>query len=176
MQEAEVSLRVALYYIQNRLTNRDVTVSIDGAHIKTSEMIHFDIWSFLNDNRCTKTEGNPDRWQGRYQVSGCPERIIISSKPGIGDVNVWLLDGKKLYVESKKGKENKSGQEYPLMREAIGQLMTVPVLTDDVIPVVAVPYSKKSVELAGRWSEYPQMQHVGIKFLLVKDDGDIVTI
>ena len=50
--------------------------------------------------------------------------IIITSEAGIGDVNVQLLDGKKLYVESKKGKENKSGQEYPLMREAIGQLMT----------------------------------------------------
>lgn len=33
MQEAEVSLRVALYYIQNKLTNKDVTVSIDGAHV-----------------------------------------------------------------------------------------------------------------------------------------------
>lgn len=176
MQEAEVSLRVALYYIQNKLTDRDVTVSIDGAHIKTGDKIHFDIWKFLSDNECTKIEGDSDRWQGRYQVFGCSEQIIISSKPGMGDVNVWLLNGKKLYVESKKGKENKSGQEYPLMREAIGQLMTSSVLTDDMIPAVAVPYSEKSVELAGRWSEYPQMQQIGIRFLLVKDDGDIVPI
>ncbi len=108
MQEAEVSLRVALYYIQNKLTNRDVTVSIDGAHIKTGDKIHFDIWSFLSDSGCTKMEGDSDRWQGRYQFSGCSEQIIISSKPSIGDVNVWFLDGKKLYVESKKDKENKS--------------------------------------------------------------------
>ncbi len=176
MQEAEVSLRVALYYIQNKLTNKDVTVSIDGAHIKTGDKIHFNIWKFLSDNGCTKIEGDPDRWKGRYQVFGCSEQIIVFSKPGRGDVNVWLLDGKKLYVESKKGKENKSSQEYPLMREAIGQLMTSSVLTDDVIPAVAVPYLEKSAELAGRWIKHPQMQQVGIRFLLVKDDGDIVLI
>lgn len=176
MQEAEVSLRVALYYIRNGLTDTDVTVSIDGAHVKTGNQVHFDIWKFLSDNDCIKTGGEPDRWQGKYSISELPAHIIISSKPGIGDVNVWLSDGKKLYVESKKGKENKSGQEYPLMREAIGQLMTSGVLTDDVIPAVAVPYSEKSYELAKRWREYPQIKQVGIMFLLVKDDGEILTI
>ncbi len=39
MQEAEVSLRVALYYIRNGLTEKDVTVSIDGAHIKTGDVV-----------------------------------------------------------------------------------------------------------------------------------------
>ncbi len=176
MQEAEVSLRVALYYIKNRLTDQDVSVSIDGAHIKTGDRIHFDIWRFLGDQGCSRIEGGPGRWQGRYQVSGHAGQIIISSRPGIGDVNIRRSDGKKLYVESKKGKENKSGHEYPLMREAIRQLMTSSVLTDDVIPAVAVPYSEKSLELAGRWSKYPQMQQVGIRFLLVRADGEIVMI
>ena len=82
MQEAEVSLRVALYYIQHKLTNEDVTVSIDGAHIKTGEKIHFDIWSFLSDNGCKKIEGDSDRWQGKYQVFCCSEHIIITSEAG----------------------------------------------------------------------------------------------
>ena len=176
MQETEVSLRVALYYIQHKLTNEDVTVSIDGAHIKTGEKIHFDIWSFLSDNGCKKIEGDSDRWQGKYQVFCCSEHIIITSEAGIGDVNVQLLDGKKLYVESKKGKENKSGQEDPLMREAIGQLMTGRELTKDIIPAVAVPYSDKTYELATRWCEYSQIKKIGIRFILVKADGDIVMI
>ncbi len=39
MQEAEVSLRIALYYIRNKKTDRGVKVSIDGAHIKTGNSI-----------------------------------------------------------------------------------------------------------------------------------------
>ena len=57
MQEAEVSLRVALYYIKNGLTENDVTVSIDGAHVKTGNQVHFDIIKFLRDNDCVKMEG-----------------------------------------------------------------------------------------------------------------------
>lgn len=100
----------------------------------------------------------------------------MTSAPGIGDVNVILNDGTNLYVESKKGKANKSGQEYPLMREAIGQLMTGCELGNGIIPVVVVPYSPKSFELADRWSGLHQMQKIGIKFYLVKEDGDIVIV
>jgi hypothetical protein len=176
MQEAEVSLRVAIYYILNGLTDKDVTVSIDGAHVKTVDKVHFDIQSFLNDNNCIKIDEESDRWQGTYQVENYTPHIIIVSRSGIGDVVVWLNDGRKLYVESKKGKENKSGQEYPLMREAIGQLMTSCVLTKEMVPAVAVPHSHKSYELAMRWSAYPQIQQIGIRFLLVKPDGDIEII
>ena len=176
MQEAEVSLRVALYYIKSRKTNEDVTVSIDGAHIKTGDKEHFDIWSFLNENGCIKIDGDNSRWQGLYQVSDYPAHIKITSQSGIGDVNVRLLDGKTLYVESKKGKENNSSLEYPLMREAIGQLMTAPEFTDDMIPAVAVPYSEKTDELAREWIGRPLMKQTKIRFLLVKEDGDIVTI
>lgn len=37
------------------------------------------------------------------------------------------------------------------MREAIGQLMTGTQLTDEIISMVAVPFSVKSYELANRW-------------------------
>ncbi len=164
MQEAEVSLRVALYYIRNKLTKKDVTVSIDGAQIKTGDKVHFDIRKFLSDNNCEKIDGDTDRWQGTYSISGYSEHIIISSSPGIGDVNVFLLDGKRLYVECKKGKPNKSNQEYSLMRESIGQLMTSCELLDEIIPMVAVPYSDKTYELATKWRAYPQIQQIGIGF------------
>lgn len=177
MQEAEVSLSVALYYIKNHLTNEDVKVSLDGAHIKTGNTIHFDIYGFLSAHECKKISGSVDKWQGIYVVEGYKPRIIISSIPGVGDVNILSIDGKLLYIESKKGKaKNRSNMEYPLMREAIGQLMTGCQLVDNMIPVVAIPYSEKSYELAGRWSQLKQIQMVGIKFMLVYEDGNIKLI
>ena len=107
MQEAEVSLRVALYYITNQLTTEEVKVSIDGAHIKTKETIHFDIQNFFDAFHCHKVDEMTDKWQGIYEVEGYKPRIIVSSVPGIGDVNITTADGKLLYIESKKGKEKK---------------------------------------------------------------------
>ena len=176
MQEAEVSLRIALHFVVNGLTKENVKVSLDGAHIKTGNQVHFDIFKFLSDNKCQKLDSNAERWQGVYQVEEFEPKIEIASTPGIGDVNIILPDGKCLYVESKKGRADKKGQEYPLMREAIGQLMTGMEITENIVPIVAVPYYDKSYELAFRWSKLEQIKNVGIKFFLVKEEGKIVVI
>ncbi len=174
MTEPEVSLLLAINYIQKHKTEKDVKVSIDGAHIKTGNQIHFNITGYLKSQGLQKIDNDLTRWQGIYEMEGYPSYIRISSTPGIGDVNIELLDGKILYVESKKGKSaNKSGQEYMLMREAIGQLMTGCEMSDSIIPVVAVPSTPKSKELALRWSVLPQIEKVGIHFILVKEDGEI---
>lgn len=174
MQEAEVSLSVALYYIARGLTREDVRVSLDGAHIKTGDTIHFDIYGFLASHNCQKVSGVIDSWQGTYEVEGYEQKLLISSTPGVGDVNITTVDGKHLYVESKKGKEkNRSNSQYPLMREAIGQLMTGCQLDENVVPVVAVPYSEKSYELACRWSQLKQIHLVGIRFMLVHENGSV---
>lgn len=173
MTEPEVSLRLALYHIKNHLTEQDVRVSIDGAHIKTGDVVHFDITGHLRKALCVKTEGDHDRWQGTYQVTGYDAKIILDAVPGYGDVRIRLQDGRTLYVESKKSKPGKSSQEYPLMREAVGQLMTSCAIDGDTIPAVAVPYTKKSLELAERWSRLEQIRKVGIRFILVMEDGDI---
>lgn len=109
-----------------------------------------------------------------YKVEGYIPQIHVISKSGIGDVNIHTTDGKHLYIESKKGEEgNKSNSEYPLMREAIGQLMTGQQFTDDLIPIVAVPYTKRSYELACKWSQYKQIRSIGIRFILVFKDGNL---
>ena len=169
MTEPEVSLIIAMYYIQNSETSKDVSVSIDGAHIKTKDTIHFDIVDFLSKKGYTKHD-NSDKWQGEYINPNYTPSIIVSSKPGMGDVSVHLNDGDTLYIESKKFKSG-CGGEYPAMREAIGQLMTG--CPDDKIPVVAVPYSKKSYELAKQWSEKKRMSNAGICFALVRKNGNI---
>jgi hypothetical protein len=171
-----VSLHIALHYIRNGLTNETIKVSIDGAHVKTKDKIHFDIYQFLKEHNCHKRDGDIERWQGVYDIEGYAPKLEISSVPGIGDVNISLLSGKQLWIESKKGKANKRGQEYVLMREAIGQLMTNEYVIKDVIPVVAVPYSDKSFALATKWSQLEQIRTMGICFFLVKDSGEIIEI
>ena len=111
-----------------------------------------------------------------YEVYGYEPEIEISSQPGIGDVNVILLDGSVLHIESKKGTKRKGNTEYPLMREAIGKLVTTRYYDDNVIPVVAVPYTSKSYELAKRWSEYKKIQDENNHFILVYETGDILYI
>lgn len=72
--------------------------------------------------------------------------------------------------------KSKSGLEYPLMREAIGQLMTVGELGGNIVPVVPVPYSEKTYSLAKKWSEYSQIKRLGLKFYLVEADGNMIIV
>ena len=172
MQEPEVSLRIAMYYIQKGETCDDITVSIDGAHIKTKSIVHFDLAGFMRQNGYAKCDGDDARWQGEYRATNSSHRIVVSSRPGIGDVIIALKDGTTLYIESKKFKSG-SGGEYPAMREAIGQLMTGCPDGSNVVPVVAVPYSAKSKELAYKWSCNERIRNSGIRFMLVQGNGTI---
>jgi hypothetical protein len=177
MHEAEVSLYIARYFIINRLTIEDVFVAIDGAHVKTGRDMQFDIKGFLRNSGVVKTDQDLDRWQGTYRIADYLPSIIIHSKPGIGDVKIKTIDGKTIYVESKKGDlTRRRGQEYPLMREAIGQLMTSTELGKNIIPVVAVPYTEKSYSLASVWSQYSQIKLIGIQFMLINKNGNVITI
>lgn len=101
MQEAEVSLRIALHYIKSGKTYQDVEVAIDGAQIKTGNKVHFDIVDFVHSVGMKKVSSE-DSWRGTYIVDGFDPRIIIHSYPGKGDVVLKRPDGQILYVESKK--------------------------------------------------------------------------
>lgn len=173
MTEAEVILRFAMYFIVNDLTSETIEVSIDGAHVKIGDNVYFDIFGFMNEVGFKKLETQSKRWQGEYSLTGYNNIIRISSKPGMGDVIVRLSDGCKIYAECKKGGKNRGRQEYSLMREAIGQLMTGYNFDDRIIPVVAVPHTEKARELADRWSALKQIKNLGIKFALVKENGEV---
>ena len=177
MKEAEVSLRIALHYIREGMTDQDVIISLDGAHIKTGTQIHFNVPQFLSELGWSKTDSTSDSWQGIYTSVGIQPRLVIVSQPGIGDVTIHLRDGRTLRVESKKGTAgNKSGSKYPLMRKAIGQLMTGCELSEEIIPVLAVPYTERSMALASKWSAYSQIKAIGLQFLLVHENGGIVYV
>ena len=175
MTEPEVSLRVAMKYVHSGEACKDIIVSIDGAHIKTLNTVHFDIVAFMRENGYLKCDDNQTRWQGEYQKLGFATRIIICSKSGIGDVTIAVNNGKTLYIESKKFKSG-SGGEYPAMREAIGQLMTGCSDDENKIPIVAVPFNSKSFELSKKWSCNERIRNAGIRFMLVHTDGDIDVI
>ena len=59
------------------------------------------------------------------------------------------------------------------MREAIGQLMTGCPDDPNIVPVVAVPLSAKSAELARTWSSNERIRKAGIHFMLISDNGSI---
>jgi len=86
-----------------------------------------------------------------------------------------LRSGRTLRVECKKGslERTKSSAEYPLLREAIGQLLTIEQVNDDDMLAVAVPESPKFQELATRWREAPLIKKLGIKILTVGQDGSV---
>ncbi len=86
-----------------------------------------------------------------------------------------MVSGNTLRVESKKGTlfRSKSSQEYPLMREAMGQLMTISEVGESDILAIAVPRSIKFTELASRWRSAPLIKRIGIKIILVDREGGI---
>lgn len=176
MKEAEVSLRIAIYYIANNLTSEDVIVSLDGAHIKTKDTVHFEIFDFMTAQGFKKVNEDYSRWQGEYINERYSQKIIVIAKSGVGDIRITLNDGKILFIESKKGVNKKGNPEYPLLREAIGQLVTNENYSENMISAVAVPCCEKNLSLAEKWSKLPLMKMLKIQFILVKEDGTIVYV
>lgn len=175
MTEAEVSLRVAFHLLLCGLAKSDVQVALDGAQVQTKDTIHFPLAAFLEEHHCTPVvPGAP--WQGAYSLRGATFRLNIHSRPGRGDVVARLGSDRTLRVESKKGPlaRGKSSQEYPLLREAIGTLMTFEEASPDDLLAVAVPDTPKFRELVNRWRRAPLVARLGIQLITVHRDGSVV--
>ena len=86
-----------------------------------------------------------------------------------------LLTGNGLHVECKKGPlgKSKSSQEYPLLREALGQLLTINEYDENDRLAVAVPNSPKFKELTSSWRNAPLIHKLHLGFLLVSRNGDV---
>ncbi len=172
MTEAEVSLRLALQLLRSGLSAADVEVAIDGAQVQAAGRSIFQIQRFLADSRCYCAATS---WQGTYAVEGAAHRLRIHAHPGRGDVVAPLATGRLLRAESKKGPlvRSRSSAEYPLMREAFGQLLTVEEVGPDDHLAIAVPHSEKFAALAGRWRMAPLIQPLGIRILLAHRHGGV---
>lgn len=173
MPEAEVSLRLAFWLIERGLTREPVSVSLDGAQIKTADRVHFDLVAFLAAAKWRQCIPSL-KWQCDW-VHENGALVRIHSNPGQGDVVARLCNGYTLRVESKKGPmaRSRSSAEYPLLREALGQLLTIREVSDSDILAVAVPHTPKFEELAERWRHAPLVTRFGIQILTVSRHGDV---
>jgi hypothetical protein len=168
MPEAEVSLRMAFYLLRSGLTDQPIRVAIDGAQIKTADVMHFDIDEFLSRCGCSQIRAS-STWRASYRHARTAGTLEIHSIPGEGDVVAQLRDGRTLRVESKKGplERTKGSREYPLLREALGQLLTIPEISETDVLAVAVPHSSRFSALAARWREAPLVRRAQIQIVTV---------
>ena len=174
MTEAEVSLRLAYWLLAEGLVEGLVEVAIDGAQVRTGTTTHFDLPAFLLQCGWVK-DGDSTGWQCQYRTMALNGRIRVHSNPGQGDVVARLRSGHLLRVECKKGplKQSKGSPEYRLLREALGQLLTVAEVSERDILAVAVPRSNKFDELAKRWRRAPLVERFKIRILTVDQSGAV---
>lgn len=174
MSEPEVAIRLAIHLISSGRAASTVSVAIDGAQVKIGQVVNFELVAFLHSLGWT-SQTPSDRWQGTYRSEHHANAISVHSRSGFGDVVADLVDGSTLLVEAKKGPlgKSKSSQEYPLMREAIGQLMTLESVPPRSILAVAVPHGDRFVALAERWRNAPMILQSKIKILTVSSNGDV---
>jgi hypothetical protein len=174
MPEAEVSLRLAFWLLRHRLVKEVVEVAIDGAQVKVLDTVHFDLTAFMAT--CGWGKGASDGpWQCEWRNPTESSVIRIHSNPGRGDVVARLASGQTLRAECKKGPmdRSKSSAEYPLLREGLGQLLTVAEVAEADLLAVAVPHSAKFQELAERWRRAPLISKFGIQILTVDRLGNV---
>jgi len=174
MPEAEVSIRLAHYLINSGHAKSEVSVAIDGAQIKTGDNVHFSLVEFMQSIGWIQREKSTS-WQSVYVHKDLPGSIKIHCQPGQGDIQAKISGGTVLVAEAKKGTltKSKSSQEYPLMREAIGQLMTIEKLPEKALLAIAVPHSPKFEALAIRWREAPLIRQARIQILTVSRSGEV---
>lgn len=167
MPEAETSLRLAFYLLQNKFT-QSVDVAIDGAQVKTLEKIHFAIEAFLAEAECDCFVRGTE-WRGVYRHASSGGSLRIHSNSGQGDVVATLRGGRIFRAECKRGTlvPSSSSSEYPLLREALGQLLTIAEVGATDILAVAVPHSTKFAELANRWRQAPLVERARIQILTI---------
>lgn len=173
MPEAEVALRLAFYLLSLPGSDDTVSVAIDGAQVRVHGGAIFPMTEFLEDHDWVqlRQEGK-NVWQGSYQRDG--QVLVVHSRAGVGDV-VARIGDHRVRAECKQGPlmPRPGSREYPLLREAIGQVLTVEILEPQDIMVVAVPQSAKFASLAERWRRRPLMQASGVQIALVGRDGTV---
>ena len=86
-----------------------------------------------------------------------------------------LVGGRVLRAEAKKGSlvRSRSSAEYPLMREALGQLLTVKEVGDKDVFAAAVPSSEKFESLAAEWRDRPLVVRAGLYIATVDRANNI---
>ena len=171
MPEAEVSLRLAFHLLALSGSQGVARVAIDGAQIRVHGAEVFPIAAFLADARWEQTaQEGKNAWQGWYERHG--QRLNVHARPGVGDV-VAPVGGKRMRAECKGGPliKKPGGREHPILRGALGQVVTVEQIGANDLLVVAVPRTPRFHKLADRWRQAPLVVRSGIQIVLVGRGG-----
>jgi len=173
MSEAEVSLRLAHHLVVADLARASVHVALDGAQVSLRGIQHFDVPAFLASLGWRAEVA--DHWRATYARQGTGTTLVVHSRPGCGDVACELEAGGSLVVEAKKGTlaNCNASSEYRLLREALGQLLTLETVPEHATLAVAVPCSPRFASLARRWRKAPLVRQSGICILTVARTGEV---
>lgn len=173
MSEAEVSLRLAFHLLAYPASSNECVVAIDGAQVQVQDEKVFPLAEFIASDGWRKLgQSGKNPWQGRYEKNG--QSLVVIAQSGKGDV-VSSIGSRRVRAESKKGPliRKKGSPEYPLVREAIGQLMTIEEVESNDVLVVAVPHSEAFRNLATRWRNRPLIEATDIYLVLVHRNGSV---
>ena len=173
MPEAEVTLRLGFYLLALPSSPDVAEVAIDGAQVKVHGAEVFPIAAFLLDMGWKQVKHiGKNEWQGWYEKGG--QRLKIDAKPGVGDI-VVTVGVKRIRAECKGGPLPKKpgSREYPILRGALGQVITVEQVDVNDILVVAVPRTPRFRKLADKWRKAPLVLRSRIQIVLVGRDGTV---
>ena len=173
MAEAEVALRLAFHLLRAPGSAGRAQVAIDGAQIKVHGTEVFPLPAFLEAEGWKQVEeSGKNPWQGVYKKDSL--ELDVRAQSGVGDV-VCRVGGKTVRAECKKGPLvlKKGSPEYPLIREALGQLLTIEEVREGDVLVVAVPLTDQFRTLAARWNSRPLVRRAKIRIVLVGRDGGV---
>jgi hypothetical protein len=173
MPEAEVALRLAFYLLGQPTSAGHADVAVDGASVLVSQAEIFPISKFMIEGQWRLTaQSGKNAWHGLYSRGA--QTLRLHSQSGIGDV-VASVGSIRFRAECKKGPlvKKDGSPEYRLMRETIGQLMTVEEVAEGDRLVVAVPLTDRFRRLALQWAVRPLIAKAKINFALVGRDGKV---
>jgi len=173
--EAFVSLSLAIWLVEHQIAAGDVSVAIDGAMVRVHGKQIFDPVSFLAEKGWKQAEST-GKWSGSFVHEALDHRILVHSRPAEGDVVAEMTSGARFIAECKKGyiEPSTSSHEYRLMREALGQILTMEEIRDNDVLAVAIATNTKTSTLALRWRRAPLVKKAGIKILTIGLDGSVV--
>lgn len=150
------------------------SVTIDGASIKVSDAIVFDIGRFLAGigwEQIREPQFGRNPRTGAYRRND--KTIRVHSRPNEGDV-VATIDDRRIVAQCKKGSlvRKPGSPEYALLTAALGQALLFDVSADDIV-VAAVPDTPVLRKLAETWRSHPLVRRAGIRIALVARGGAV---
>ncbi|HZR85981.1 MAG TPA: hypothetical protein VFB02_04215 [Bradyrhizobium sp.] len=163
--EGAVMLAYAMHLLETEPV-REVRIHPDGQHA-----IQFDFPGWLAKQGFSRVEEGGTAFSGTYQ-DGEGRRIIVHSRPGIGDV-VADADGLIIEAECKGGavETNHRGRLSRLDKglcEIVGRLMSKP---SPGRQVAVVPKTAVTLRLARKLA--PRCAAAGIRIALLGDRGEV---